>query len=59
MTEQEYIRTRELGLVTAAINALSETTPPSCITKKKHEEIMAKLHEWQRNIFYKTSVTNR
>ena len=54
MTEQEYINTKALGTITAAINTLNDLVPeilPEIIKEGESKKVMDTLYNWQNRLF--------
>jgi phage pi2 protein 07 len=55
MTEQEYINTKDLGIISSAKNVLRELIPETSeiVNKKEYQEVMKLISKWERNHFAK------
>jgi phage pi2 protein 07 len=55
MTEQEYIITKDLGIISSAKNVLRELIPETSeiVNKKEYQEVMKLISKWERNHFAK------
>lgn len=54
MTEQQYINTKALGTITAAINTLRDLVPeilPETIKEGESKKVMGTLYDWQGRLF--------
>lgn len=54
MTEEEYIKTKSLGTITAAINTLRDLIPGNLkevITKDEYSKVMPTLYDWQERLY--------
>jgi hypothetical protein len=54
MTEQEYIKVKALGTITAAINTLKDLVPANLddvITTEEYSKVMPTLWDWQERLF--------
>ena len=54
MTEEEYIKTKSLGTITAAINTLRDLIPENLkevITKDEYSKVMPTLCNWQERLY--------
>jgi hypothetical protein len=54
MTEQDYIKVKALGTITAAINTLRDLVPANLedvITKEEYSKVIPILYDWQERLF--------
>jgi len=54
MTEQDYIKVKALGTITAAINTLKDLVPANLedvITKEEYSKVIPTLYDWQERLF--------
>jgi hypothetical protein len=59
MTEQQYINTKALGTITAAINALKDLVPAnlkSVIKEGESEKVFETLCEWQSRLYKQNKI---
>ena len=62
MTEKDYINTKALGTITAAINTLRDLVPAiltSVMNEKSYGTVMATLYSWQERLFDKIELDDK
>ena len=55
MTENEYIKVKDLAIITSAKNVLRELRPETSeiVDKKEYQEVMRLISKWEEKHFYK------
>jgi len=55
MTENEYIKVKDLGIISSAKNVLRELIPETSeiVDKKEYQEVMRLISKWERKHFSK------
>jgi len=58
MTEQEYITTKDLGIISSAKNVLRELMPETSdiVNKKEYQDVMGLISKWERSHFAKIAI---
>ena len=62
MKEQEYVNTKALGTITAAINVLKDLTPENLkniIKDGEKKKVFGTLHDWQDRLFKEIEISEK